>query len=408
MSNGINGENLSDEDFLSHLDSLIEEADTEPEIEETEQDFEDYSDTENDEEILDNSTETADEEFEDDSENAQIEDDVTEEDGNEGAEDNVEAEDNADDKSDEVNYKEQYEQLLKETEPLKNFYNEVTGEFTANGVKVKGFTDPKKVIQAQQMAANYAANMAELKPYKGFIKTLKNKGLVEDKDKFNFALQLLEGDQEALKKHIKELDIDPFSMDLEDIQYKPKDHLPSPVEMNLEEVIDYAKVHGADERVSEVISKEWDDDSVLELINNKQVSRDLVEHIKTGTYDIVKARMEQKKAVDFEQTYSAYSSIDQYKIALQELEAEYAQQQAIQAQQYQQPIAQERTWSLPKNIVEDYSKKVGAVNKEVEAARRKAASVSKRKKVTSRAKPKIDPLKDLDNDAFAKFIDSLA
>jgi len=407
MSDGINIDNLSDEEFEAHLDSLIsEDFDTDSEIEETEVPSEETVEPENEEEVLDNSSETDDIESDDDTENAQVEEEVDDNVDDNGAEpEEVEDETKDVDKSDtneeEVNYKEQYEKLLKEVEPIKNFYNEVTGEFTANGVKVKGFTDPKKVVQAQQMAANYASKMEQIKPYKGFIKTLEEKGLVQDKDRFNFALQLLEGDTEALKKHIKELEIDPFSMDLEDIKYQPKDHLPSSVELGLEEVLDYSKANGVDSKVSEVISKEWDDDSVLELINNKAVSKDLVEHIKTGTYDIVKARMDQKRALDYDRTYSSYSSIDQYRIALQELEAEYAQQ--IQTQQ---PV-QERTWSLPEDIVQDYSKKVGAINKEVEAARRKASSVSKRKKTQTRSKPKIDPLKDLDDEAFIKYIDSL-
>jgi hypothetical protein len=65
---------------------------------------------------------------------------------------------------------------LEELRKYKEFYDKVTGEFVANGRKVRGFTDPDKLIQAQQMAYGFSEKMAAFKKYKPYIKAIEDKG----------------------------------------------------------------------------------------------------------------------------------------------------------------------------------------------------------------------------------------
>jgi len=386
-------ENISDEEFEAQLEALISNDSEEPENEIIE-------DTEESKDEIEDEVEAETEELIDD-ETPDTENTEEEVESGEEAEKSQEKEDEEESEDEKViDYKKEYQNLVESSAQYKNFYDSVTGEFTANGVKVKGFTDPKKVIQAQQMAANYATKMAELKPYNGFIKTLKDKGLVENKDKFNFALQLLDGDQEAIKQHIKQLEIDPFELDMDEIKYEPKNHLPSDIELNIDEVMTLAKNNGVDQQVSEVISKQWDDESVLALLDDKKSSQDLVEHIKTGVYDLVQQRIAEKKVVDYNQEFVSQPSIQQYRIAMAELEQEYV----ASLQQNQQ---QEQEWIVPDDAVKAYTEKVKNVSAKVDEARKKAASVSKRKRKPTKAKTKVDPLKDLDDNSFEEYLQSI-
>jgi len=61
-----------------------------------------------------------------------------------------------------------------EYERLKNFYETIANaEFVANGKKVKGFTDPEKIIRSQQMAYGYSDKMRGFNEYRPFLKALK-------------------------------------------------------------------------------------------------------------------------------------------------------------------------------------------------------------------------------------------
>lgn len=88
-----------------------------------------------------------------------------------------------------------------EYERLKKFYDEIANaEFIANGKKVKGFTDPSKIIRSQQMLHDYSNKMRGINEYKPYLKALKEKGIIGDEEKFNFAMSLLDGDKATIKK----------------------------------------------------------------------------------------------------------------------------------------------------------------------------------------------------------------
>ena len=73
-----------------------------------------------------------------------------------------------------------------EYEKLKKFYDEIANaEFVANGKKVKGFTDPSKIIRSQQMLHDYSNKMRGINEYKPYLKALKDKGIIGNEEKFN-------------------------------------------------------------------------------------------------------------------------------------------------------------------------------------------------------------------------------
>jgi len=423
MAEEIDYDAMSDEDFMS----AIENAGSEPvdDFEDTDRN-EDTSDTELEESETNGSGDDHDqdtefdEESEDESEgeeNSQVDDDSsTDEDavaGDDESEDDTETEDaeNADE-ADEINYQEEYAKLMEQTNKLQGFYDEVTSEFVANGKKMKGFDDPKKIIQAQQMAAGFAEKMVAFKQYRPFMNTLKEKGFLDNPDKFNLAMQLIDGDPEAIKKQIKDLEIDPFELDMDNINYAPKNQVATDIELAFDDLLTSASQNGVDDEVRNVVGKDWDDQSVIELLEDPQSSADLVNHISSGAYDVVQQRIAEKKRIDVDGVFTSKPAIQQYREAANEVEIEYLtylqNEQARNAGSYEgQQMQQDQQALFDEQAKAEYASKVEKKNAENNEARKRATSVSKKKKVVrSVKKDKMNP-DNMSDDELTAYLDAL-
>ncbi len=423
-------EDMNDEEFLNTLDDIDNYEPGDDNVEDTDQ-VDDGTTSENtdietdnfhDDEGLENESEELNDEPEMHEENTQ---EANSDDGSDGSEaETGEGEEDGDvgsesDGKTALNYEDEYKKILGERDQLRGFYDEVTSEFIANGKKVRGFDDPKKIIQAQQMAAGFADKMAGFKKYKPFIGTLKEKGFLEDPDKFNFAMQLLDGDPEALKQQMKNLEIDPVEMDMEDINFQPQNQLQSDIGVAFDELVENAGQRGVDQQVRQVVAKDWDDDSVIELLNDPQSSNDLVSHISSGVYDVVQDRMSEKKRTDYNNVYTSKPMIEQYREAASELEGEYVNymqqkqvydQQMAQMQQNQQyggnGMQQQYAEPVANGQAEEYRRKVELQNAEAAKARKKASSVSRRKPKTKNTVKSFDP-NDLSDSEMDQILDGL-
>ena len=436
---------MSDEDFMDAIESAasgeteqeeIDPADAGSEDTTEEETIEDTDpredsaedDIEDDEtnEIDDDQSDDTETEIDDDEEYLEEENTQPDED-NESEEDDVDANtdsetedetetDGEEPEAEDINYQEEYAKLIESNAILQGFKDEVTSEFIANGKKMKGFDDPKKIIQSMQMAAGFSDKMAGFKPYRPFMSTLKEKGMLDDPEKFNLAMSLLDGDSEALKQHLKNLEIDPFEMDMDNINYQKKNQVSSNIEIAYDDIMENAKRSNVGDQVQKIISKDWDDQSVIELLEDTQSSADLVHHINSGAYEMVQERIAEKKRTDVDNVYSTQSSIKQYREAAGELEAEYAnfiqnQPDANEDAGNEQGIDQSTVETEKAKIEEtrkatEYRKKVEKQNAKASEARKKATSVSKKK---PRAKPKkkvIDP-GELSDEEFTKYLDGV-
>ena len=86
--------------------------------------------------------------------------------GNEEEAETEQKSDGSDGENAEIDYKKKYEELEKQSAKYKDYYDKVTSEFSANGKTVKGFTDPNKVIQAQQALYGLEEKFAMFKKYR--------------------------------------------------------------------------------------------------------------------------------------------------------------------------------------------------------------------------------------------------
>ena len=304
-----------------------------------------------------------------------------------------------------------------EYERLKKFYDEIANaEFIANGKKVKGFTDPSKIIRSQQMLHDYSNKMRGINEYKPYLKALKEKGIIGDEEKFNFAMSLLDGDKATIKKHMEALKIDLVDLELdEDSNYIPKNYIPSKQSMVLDEAMEIASNIGVDSKLRSVIAKDWDDDSFSEFLNNPSVRNDLLTHMQDGTYEIVQNKINELEMLDMNGSYRGLKSTDKYRTAIAEINREnqsrpvnpsaYQNQYANQQQNNGSYIDAERARLADLAAKEAEYKAMAEKKLRDDEARKKAAMITK-KKTTTVTQKKFDPL-ELEGDALDEFVNEL-
>lgn len=389
-----------------------EEEENEEVTQEEDTDQEEESETEDQPEtsIDDETDEESAEEEEDEEEDTPVDTDSLEEEVEEEPEADV-AEDPDTDDEDSTDTEEEADVVEAETTDTidyKKFYEEVTGvEFTVNGKKTKGFTDPKKIIQSQQMAGGYANKMAGFKQYRPYMNPLKDRGMLDDPEKFNLAMSLIDGDKEALKHHIKTLGIDPvMDLDMEAIQYSGNNALASNTQLVLDDALEMANANGVGDKFSNVIAKEWDQSSFETLMDNGTARERLVTQMSDGTYDKVQDRISEIERTDVNGAFGAMDSIHKYHTALVQIEQEQKQQQATDIANRQAQaetsrkaeqdskaakIQAEKAKIAKARKDEEYKAKAAEQSKKVAAQRSKASAVSKKKSTKSKVK-KEDPM----------------
>ena len=304
-----------------------------------------------------------------------------------------------------------------EYERLKKFYDEIANaEFIANGKKVKGFTDPSKIIRSQQMLHDYSNKMRGINEYKPYLKALKEKGIIGDEEKFNFAMSLLDGDKATIKKHMEALKIDLVDLELdEDSKYVPRNYISSKQSMVLDETMEIASNIGVDTKLRSVIAKDWDDDSFAEFLNNPSVRNDLLTHMQDGTYEIVQNKINELEMLDMNGSYRGLKSTDKYRTAIAEINREnqsrpvnpsaYQNQYANQQQNNGSYIDAERARLVDLAAKEAEYKAMAEKKLRDDEARKKAAMITK-KKTTTVTQKKFDPL-ELEGDALDEFVNEL-
>ena len=425
-------EGTEEEDDAENIEDTDEDSD-EDENEETNDEnadssddtSEDSEDDDNEENAQENEDKSNEDEKEEEKSNDGLEDKSEEESGDEkdesNSDDNTESESNADENKSTVDYKSFYEALT-------------NAEFKANGKMVKGFTDPSKIIRAQQMLYGFEEKMSGFKQYRPFVGSLKKTGMIDNPEKFNMMMDIMSGDKEALKAFIKSSNIDPIiDLDLDTVNYNGKNYIDSKQSLDIEDTLEIAKNLGIEDKFRETVGKRWDDESFKEFTSTPEVREDLLEHMTNRInpndetspiiYDAVQDKIAEMKLLDNNGMFGAKSSINQYRAAVvalsNDLKARSANQQVVKkdennatitkAQPKQTTIADveaEKAKILQKRKEDEYKVELEKKEKLDAEKRKKASSVSKTKPTTVEKKQKFDPLA-LSGDDFRSYFDSI-
>lgn len=314
--------------------------------------------------------------------------------------DDVEQEDETDvdtketDTTDEVNYKEFYEKVA-------------LAKFTANGREVEGFKNPEDLIRAQQMLHGYSDKMKVFKEYKKFIKPLEERKITQDPEKFSLAMSLLDGDIEAIKKVIKDKGIDPIDLDLEDINYAPNNVLPSSAQLLLDEAMEQAEASGIGDKFNKVLTRDLDDAGFKEFIDNALVRKDLIRHLKDGTYDIVQSEIRTMEALDVDGDLEGMPVLDKYRLAVQRLQqkAPVVPEPKPATTPKVDKAAEEKARLEKEKAAAEFKKKAAEKEAKIAEERKKAANVSKTKTVKQKTE-EVKP-ESLKGDEFRNYFKSM-
>lgn len=178
-----------------------------------------------------------------------------------------------------VDYKAEYEKLLS---PIK-----------ANGKDIQ-INSPEELVKLAQMGANYTRKMQELAPVRKTMLMLQNNDLL-DEDKLSFLIDLDKGNPEAIKKFIKDRNINVLDIDTEsEPAYVPGSHQVSEPEVAFRTTMDDLKsTPKGTETLSEIHSN-WDDTSKQAIWNDPSIMTVIHEQRETGVYDQIKAEVDRR------------------------------------------------------------------------------------------------------------------
>jgi len=230
------------------------------------------------------------EDAEDEEENALVEEDTDDE-----------AEEEDGDTEEPKDAEAQDTQVIDQTEhdKYKKFYDEVRGaKFMANGKMTDGFKEPADLIKSQQKSMGLDEKLGAFKKVRPYVNALKERGMMDDEEKFSMAMNLLDGDPEALKQHMKNLGIDPFEMNMDEIAYEGKSQVSNKSDIAIQDAMESARSLGVEDKVRTVVGEQWDKESFQEFVDDPSVRRDVIDHMANGSYDLVMEKISDIRRTD--------------------------------------------------------------------------------------------------------------
>lgn len=193
-------------------------------------------------------------------------------------------------------------------------YKQIMAPFKANGKTIE-LKDPQEVIQLMQMGANYTRKMQDLQGVKKQLTMLENNGLL-DEGKLSFLIDLDKKNPEAIKKLLKEANIDPLDLDIKaETMYKEGNHIVSDDEVKFRSVLDAVSATPEGKAALQVIHASWDQASKDALWASPDIMEVIAEQKTNGIYDRVAVEVDRQRTLgNIRQDVSfltAYQSVGQ-------------------------------------------------------------------------------------------------
>lgn len=179
-----------------------------------------------------------------------------------------------------VDYKEAYERVM---------------AFKANGKDVT-LRNIDEAVQLMQMGANYTKKLQELQPQRKLLLMLQNNDLL-DEGKLSFLIDLDKKDPEAIKKLIKDANIDPMDIDTSvEPAYLPGSHSVTDKEADFRAAVTELRSTSEGQETVHVLaqfdqaSKQalWDDSTLVPVLHEQRQS---------GVYDLIADEVARRKTI---------------------------------------------------------------------------------------------------------------
>ena len=271
-----------------------------------------------------------------------------------------------------VNYEEEFAKVMA---PFKAAKREI---------KLDNIDDARRLMQ---MGVDYSRKMEAMKPYQRALKTLEKNDLLNN-DRLNFLIDLDKKNPEAIKKFLKDSNIDPMDLSFEEgtPDYRPANHMVGDQEVALDEVLDDIRATDTFDRTATVITKEWDMASRKVLYESPAIIRTLNEHMQLGIFDQIAEIMSRERILG-------------RLVGLSDLEAYKTVGDAIQARNgFANHTSSE---SLSNGSTAQQSQNSGSKSAQADELRNRRLAAGSPKGAASAGKPKIN-LGELTDEQISK------
>lgn len=183
-----------------------------------------------------------------------------------------------------------------DTPNYEEFYKTVMAPFKANGRMVQ-LNNAQEVISLMQKGTDYTRKTQDLARYKKPLLMLEKAKLL-DEDNVSFYIDLMNGNQEAIRKLLKDKNIDTFSLPSEEepINYVPGGNKVSDIEVTIDDTIKSiaAKPYG-NSFLADVSN--YDDATKGFIGQDPRILEELFKQKQQGVYDRVVAEVERQKLI---------------------------------------------------------------------------------------------------------------
>jgi hypothetical protein len=179
-----------------------------------------------------------------------------------------------------------------------DFYTKVTASFKADGKDLQ-IRSPEDAVRLMQMGVNYSRRMQEMKPLRAQNEMLKAQGL-NDPEKLNFMIEVMNGKPEAIQKLLKDKKIDPIDIDTsKDTGYRPANHAVDSKTLAFREAIDNTLAADGGPELIKEINSSWDDTSKEALRDQPAIFQNLLDQKKSGVYVRIKKELDYQRTMGF-------------------------------------------------------------------------------------------------------------
>lgn len=220
------------------------------------------------------------------------------------------------------------------TDNYKAFFDKVMAPFRANG-RMMQLRDADEVISLMQKGANYTKKSQELQASKKFLMMLENNDLLNE-EKLAFLIDLHQRNPEAIKKLMKDANLDPVEMDMNEVKYQQGSHKVTDQEVAFKGAIgEITSLEGGRETLQSVHG--WDEASKAELWKKPGLLEIIHNHHQTGVYAMIGEEIERRKILG--KLPASTSFLQAYETVGNEMQARGAFGSPVQSQQTPQKTA---------------------------------------------------------------------
>ena len=240
----------------------------------------------------------------------------------------------------------------------------------------------EKFPQVFSQAMHFTKKMQAIKPWKRSIDAMEQANMSHED--VNLMIDVLKGDKDAIAEVLKKNKINILDLDVDEAKYTPNDYGRDEEAIILDEVIQEISGDSEFGITQDVLTRQWDEQSVGVLVKQPELIKALHEDIVTGTFAQVAPIASKLKVYDG----GKRSDLDYYKDAAIQYVKTQQQQNVIQ----QEPLQQ---------LVEAPDERIKAA-KQAEAARKATRTAATKRKAAAPTRSKagksttIDYLDDSD------------